>query len=377
MLIARRFVRIKALQNLYAYTISQQAHKKEAIEQIEKDFIGDHFINESEKQVHAKERAVAVALFCKMVAEPLPASSFSYAENSKVEQSIRKNLLRYKQALLKDQTTLQARFNQSKESIYADYLYILLLLIEWYKLAKEHIIAAKQTNCLLLQNQLAKLTLLAELYQNINWISFINKKGISWSKEQDRVQTWYTQLIKPVEIPTTLVDTLDLNNSIKLLEHILQTIIFKRGQVRDFFSMMDLYWDEHKRVVKNMLVQTFKALAAKDFIAFTLSWQNQEEKWREEAVFYNRLVEVVIQKNNAYETMISNKAKKWDSDRMVLIDKLILKLALAELFEFQAIPLKVSINEYIEIAKLYGTPKSGPFINGILDGILKHLQINV
>ncbi|WP_339043991.1 transcription antitermination protein NusB [Cardinium endosymbiont of Tipula unca] len=370
-LVARRFVRVKALQTLYAYTILQQAHKKDAIEQIEKDFKFDPFLHESNsKEQLAENKKLAVAFFCNEVELQTFSSLFTYGKNSTIERSVRNSLVYYRQTLLQNQALLQAGFTQSKEYIYADYLSILLLLVEWYKLSTSTLITHHST----LNNVLATHPLLKELYTNNNWLSSINHKCVSWVQEQDRVEHWYAQLIQSVEIPQ---DLLHVDKSVKLLEYIIQNIIFKNEQLKDFFSMKDLYWDEHKRIVKKMLLQTFTLLDVKDFAGFSLFWREIEARWLEEARFYDRLLKITVKNSSAYEGIIGQKAEKWDSERIVLIDKLIIKLALAEMLEFEEIPLKVSMNEYIEIAKLYGTPKSGNFVNGVLEGIFKGLQVDI
>ncbi|WP_342265482.1 transcription antitermination factor NusB [Cardinium endosymbiont of Philonthus spinipes] len=371
-LIPRRFVRIKALQNLYAYTIAQIAHKKEAVEQVKNDFVFDPFLDAlDEKAQRATEQSIAVELCSKAVAAGLPTEAFAYVENKKIEQSVRGHLCHYLAALQKEQALLQGGFSQSKESIYIGLLYVLLLLVEWYKLAKQSHDPCKPTDHLL-NSQLAEDPLLRELHDNRSWINAIYKNGISWAKDQDQVKSWFRQFIQAAEIPKWYRSGPD--NGVKLLEYILEKIIFQEGPINDFLAMADLYWDEHKRLVKKLLTRVFMLLLTKDFTTFTLLWHHLEEKWTTEAAFYNRLLTIVLENNPLYEAMIGEKAEKWDHERILLTDKLILKLALAELLECQEIPLKVSINEYIEIAKWYGTSKSGSFINGVLEGILKGLE---
>ncbi|MGI2299958.1 transcription antitermination protein NusB [Candidatus Cardinium hertigii] len=368
-LIPRRFVRIKALQNLYAYTIAKQVHEKDAIEQIKKDFVWDCFLDEpSRKEQLTKAATRAVGLFQAAIATALPTHTFVYKENKEIAESVYKQLSYYVEALKKDQTFLQHGFNQSKEYIYLILLYTLLLLVEWYKLAKVVHPSSEEADHSL-KKQLAQNSLLEELYHNSKWIKIIYKNGISWAQDQDQVQNWYRQFIQSEEAPKTYL--LHPNNSIKILEYVVQHIIFREGPINDFLAMKDLYWDEHKGIVKKILIHIFKMLSTKDFAAFTLFWDNLEEKWATESEFYSRILTIVIENHIRYEEMIGAQTQKWDKDRILLTDKLILKLALAELIECKEIPFKVSINEYIEIAKWYGSAKSGAFINGVLEGILK------
>ncbi|MCT4697248.1 transcription antitermination factor NusB [Candidatus Cardinium sp. TP] len=372
-LIPRRFVRIKALQNLYGYTIAQKVHQQEAIEQIKKDFTFDSFLDapdQKDKRVNAQ--SIAVAIFSEAVATALPIQDFAYAADKQIEQSVHRQLVHYVAALSKDQTRIQNGFNQSKETLYRSLLYTLQLLVAWYKWAKEIKGAQDQSEPAthLLTHQLAQDPLLEALCNNSNWIDAITKNSVNWTKDPYQIENWYRQFIQPAAIPKAYRST--PYNSVKLLEYILQAIIFQEGPMNDCLAMADLYWDEHKRIVKKMLIHVVIMHATKDFTAFTRFWHHP--KWALEAAFYNRLLTMVMQNSTRYEAMISEATKKWDNDRILLTDKLILKLALAELLECKDIPFKVSINEYIEIAKWYGTTKSGCFINGVLEGILKGVE---
>ena len=79
-----------------------------------------------------------------------------------------------------------------------------------------------------------------------------------------------------------------------------------------------------------------------------------------------------IKANKEYEEIIKKFAKNWDLDRIAFIDKILLKMAFSEIFEMNDLPVKVSMNEYIEISKYYSTKKSKMFVNGILDNVVKH-----
>ena len=76
----------------------------------------------------------------------------------------------------------------------------------------------------------------------------------------------------------------------------------------------------------------------------------------------------------AYRKLMESNAKNWDMERFAFMDILIMQVALAEIMAFPTIPTSVTLNEYVEIAKMYSTPKSGGFINGMLDGIVSQLK---
>ena len=309
-----------------------------------------------------------------MVAQNLEISSLICIENTKIEKSVRGFFFRYEQELFQDQVLVQTRFNQSKEYIYKDHLYILLLLIEWYKLAQKDSSTSGHPVGNLLKDKVANHPLLAELYENNKWVSSMHTSYKGWLPEESSIKNWYARLIQPLEVPSNLLGTENSDYNLKILEYIVQNIIFQDEQVQDFFSMMDFSWNEHKRVVQKILSKTFETISNGDFSGLTSFWNELESEWIKEGQFYNCLLQKAIENSNSYEAMIGEKSEKWDSDRIILIDKIILKLALVEMIEFPEIPFKVSLNEYIEIAKLYGTPRSGKFVNGILESIYKGLK---
>jgi N utilization substance protein B len=83
-----------------------------------------------------------------------------------------------------------------------------------------------------------------------------------------------------------------------------------------------------------------------------------------------------LDNDDQYEQLISGKAKNWDIERLAMLDRIILKMAIAEMLHFPSIPVKVTINEYIELSKEYSTPKSKQFVNGILDATVAELTAN-
>lgn len=373
-IVPRRIVRIKTLQNFYAYTICKQASQKETIEAIEKHFAFDIFLDQpSKKPQLEKEKKTAVALFWKTLAEDPPPAvhKADHTADHKIEQLVFAHVLRYREDLHQNQLLLQARFQHAKASIYKGYLYILALLMAWQKMARQEAPEAYITAEPLLHTAWSTSSLLQVLSQTSEWAHAVRVHAIHWA--EDQIQDWYIRLLQPLPLAVLPLDAANPNQEIKMLEYIVQNLIFKDPQVCDFFSMMDGCWDDHKRAIRKLLTQTFVALRTDSTAAFTTVLRAFEAQWAKEEVFYNRLFAAAVKNDAAYEAMIGEKAEKWNRDRILLTDKILIKLALVEILEIQEIPTKVSMNEYIEIAKLYGTPKSSHFVNGVLEGVLSGL----
>ncbi len=128
-------------------------------------------------------------------------------------------------------------------------------------------------------------------------------------------------------------------------------------------------WEDDKSLVVGAIKRTIKALPLKNelYEQFRPNYGTTQE-------FGAVLLETVIQKDADLLKIIEPNLKNWDADRVAIIDMILIKMAIAELLNFSSIPTKVTLNEYVEIAKLYSTDKSKDFINGILDRLMKKLE---
>jgi len=96
--------------------------------------------------------------------------------------------------------------------------------------------------------------------------------------------------------------------------------------------------------------------------------------WDDDKLFIDKLFKSTIELDGQHKQLIARNTKNWEVDRLALTDRVILEMAIAEMIHFPNIPVKVTINEYIELTKEYSTPKSKQFINGILDVISKTMK---
>ena len=128
-------------------------------------------------------------------------------------------------------------------------------------------------------------------------------------------------------------------------------------------------WQEDKSLVVGAMKKTIKALPADaDFI------KNYETNSEAVTEFGEVLLKFVVQANEQLLGRIKSVLQNWDAERVAIIDMILLKMAVAEFLEFDSIPPQVTLNEYLDISKLYSTPKSKEFLNGVLDRLLKELQ---
>lgn len=131
-----------------------------------------------------------------------------------------------------------------------------------------------------------------------------------------------------------------------------------------------LYWNDDKEIVDTFVIKTIKRFDPKN-------GKNQEllpeYKDIEDKDFARKLFRSTILNADQYQRFMSDASRNWDFSRLAYMDVVIMQIALAEMLTFPNIPISVTINEYVELAKVYSTPKSGAYINGMLDSIARHL----
>lgn len=133
---------------------------------------------------------------------------------------------------------------------------------------------------------------------------------------------------------------------------------------------ISLYWNDDKEVVDTFVLKTIKRFEEKDNANFQLLPEYRDEEDRD---FARKLFRASILNTETYQRYMTEASINWDFSRLAYMDVIIMQLAIAEMMNFPNIPVNVTINEYVDLAKVYSTPRSGGYINGMLDGIARHL----
>ena len=151
-----------------------------------------------------------------------------------------------------------------------------------------------------------------------------------------------------------------------ILNYICRGVIFKNDVFISFFEDIDLDWSENKPIVRSLVLKTLKSVVEEgdDLQIADISYN-----WEDDSEYVKELFKMTVSENDYLESLLIGKLQNWDIERVAMTDKVLMKMALAELIYFPSIPTKVTINEFIEISKTFSTPKSKKFVNGILDGL--------
>ena len=265
----------------------------------------------------------------------------------------------------------------SLSKAYDLYNYLLLLMVEVTKQANKRLNAAKNklvpTKEELFPNtKFVENPFIAQLEVNKQLLEFSNNQKKTWENEADFVKTLCDKILESDIYKEYMAsETSSYEEDRELWRKLYKNIIFNNIELDQVLEDQSLYWNDDKEIVDTFVLKTIKRFDEKNGAKQELLPEFKDE---EDQDFARRLFRRTILNADYYRHLISENTKNWDLDRVAFMDVVIMQIALAEILSFPNIPVSVSLNEYVEIAKLYSTPKSGGFINGTLDGIVNSLK---
>ena len=265
----------------------------------------------------------------------------------------------------------------SLSKAYDLYNYLLLLMVEVTKQANKRLNAAKNklvpTKEELFPNtKFVENRFIAQLEVNKQLLEFSNNQKKTWENEADFVKTLCDKILESDIYKEYMAsETSSYEEDRELWRKLYKNIIFNNIELDQVLEDQSLYWNDDKEIVDTFVLKTIKRFDEKNGAKQELLPEFKDE---EDQDFARRLFRRTILNADYYRHLISENTKNWDLDRVAFMDVVIMLIALAEILSFPNIPVSVSLNEYVEIAKLYSTPKSGGFINGTLDGIVNSLK---
>ena len=197
----------------------------------------------------------------------------------------------------------------------------------------------------------------------------ITSNKLNWQTQANQLRFWYQNILKKDE--RFLVYQKNYNPSEEdhrdILKYLFKNLLFKNEIIASYFEEKSINWTEDKEILRSMLAKTII-----DYDG-TIKLKTVSINEKEDFDFFEKLFKLTLEDEERLECWIAEKTKNWDVSRLAQTDRIILKMALTEMIHFRSIPIKVTINEFIEICKQYSTPKSKQFVNGILDVLANQL----
>lgn len=259
---------------------------------------------------------------------------------------------------------------------------LLLLSVEITRLQDQRLDAAKHKflptdedlhpNMRFVENKFVK-----ALTENEDFSARIDEKKLSWDSDALLVKALLDKILeselyeeymsRPGE--TTLEEDADF------WRQVYKTIILQGDELADALESKSVYWNDDLHVIGTFVLKTVRRFGQSHDGGADIELLPQF-KDEEDSRFGGELFEYAVKNYRAYRDLIDSfvNRNRWDAERLAFMDIVIMVTALAEIMNFPAIPVAVSLNEYIEIANAYSTPRSGAFINGILYSVINHLK---
>ncbi len=198
------------------------------------------------------------------------------------------------------------------------------------------------------------------------------KPDSGWDTRMDKVRSWFRDVVRvdPAFQEYNQQAQPTEESHLAILKHLLRKIILGETVIAGYFEEEHIRWMEDREIIKGLAEKSLKTV--RDGGSFQL--HKLSLVWDEDQAFVERLFEHAANLPAKFKELIAKNTKGWEVERLPLTDRVILQMAIAEFTALPNVPIKVTINEYIELAKDYSTPKSRQFINGILDVIAKELK---
>lgn len=212
---------------------------------------------------------------------------------------------------------------------------------------------------------------LAQLESNRQLREYVESEKVSWAEHESFVRALYTRIEESPLYTQYMQDEEDSYlHDREFWRQAYRQFICANDELDDILEDMDIYWNDDKAIVDTFVLKTIKKFTEGSTEEQPLQPEYRNEDDRNFAV---RLLRDTLKGADTYTEYIAANARRWDVNRIALMDRIVLQMALAEIISCPEIPVGVSINEYVELAKCYGSPKSGKYVNATLDAIVKQL----
>lgn len=276
----------------------------------------------------------------------------------------------------------ESQLDQSCEAVRDLYIYMLGIVSPLTRIARERIEAAKakynpteeerNPNMKFAENRLAALLDGDDDFQKV-----FNKKKFSWAQYDLLLKKVMNSVVtKDYYKEYMASDEVSLDADCRLFTRIFEEEFVDSVELEQILEEKSIYWNDDLAYALTWCCKTFKSLAKGEGWSLIPLYQSEMLKGdgvESDKYFVRKLLQASFAGYEKYSAMVAESVSGWEKERLFSTDVVLIVMGLAEVVTFPTIPVKVSINEYVEISKFYGTPKSRAFVNGLLDRLVQTL----
>ncbi|MDD2246493.1 MAG: transcription antitermination factor NusB [Proteiniphilum sp.] len=257
------------------------------------------------------------------------------------------------------------------------YYYMLLLMVELTNLYQDRV-ETKRNKFLPTEEDLNPNThlidnkFILQLRENRQFNKYLTERPMLWDGNEGFIKNLLDTIVSSEayrEYTEIVSPTYDEDR--EFWRKSFKKFLYQNEELDDILEDECIYWNDDVEIVQSFVMKTIRKFSEEKGAQQPLLPMFKDEEDREFAL---KLLHNTILNEKKYRDLIEKHTDKWDFERIAFMDLVIMQIALSEIFTFESIPTSVSLNEYIEIAKSYSTPKSGIFINGILDAIVQEMK---
>ena len=286
----------------------------------------------------------------------------------------------YSYFLTKEEKTFadaKKELKKSLEMAYQLYNYIFVLMVELTDMQDRRLDAARNKylpseedlhpNMKFVENQFIK-----KLRNSSAFIEYQKEYKLTWHDDDIFLKLLLDKIIKS-NVYTEYMSNSN-NNFVadcELWRDLLKRVILVDDDFTDQLESKSVYWNDDIETIGTFVLKSIKRFESCEEKAFMPMYKDEED-----SRFGEQLFTLTVQNRDKCDELINRfiQTENWDTERVAFMDRVVMDVAITEVLNYPAIPTRVSLNEYIEIAKYYSTPRSGQFVNGILNSIINHLK---
>jgi len=270
---------------------------------------------------------------------------------------------------------------QSINKVYELFIYQLSFLMEIFYFAENMMQEAKNKhlpteeeknpNTRFVDNAIYRM-----IAENKNYKKLLGAYAINWKEDEEIIRRMYKEIRQSRPFQEYMVKPADFEQDKTYAVQLFKAWVTSSHILHNKYEEMNIHWYDDFYMANNLVIKFIQSITTdwNEETAFPKLLGEDDAAKNEDLVFVKKLLSEATSKDAEIEKIISDFLTNWEPERIALLDMLIMKLAVVEFLYFPSIPVKATLNEYIEISKEYSTPKSKIFINGVLDKIIRDLK---
>ena len=263
----------------------------------------------------------------------------------------------------------------SLSKAYHLYHYLLALIVAVSKEARKYydveVAKANREGLPLPSSKFVDNKFATQLEENKQLCDFIANQKQTWDDDVEFVRKLYSQIAQSrIYIDYIESDDCSYEADREVWRKLYKSLIMDNDELDTVLEEKSLYWNDDKEIVDTFVLKTIKRFEPENSVKQELLPEYKDEDDKD---FARKLFRATILNADQYQRYMSETSRNWDFSRLAYMDVVIMQIAIAEMLNFPNIPINVTINEYVDLAKIYSTPKSSGYINGMLDSIARYL----